>query len=68
MIGAVIAEFYAALPGIGFYILFNTRTFRHNEAFVAVAVLALTAVAFELGLSKATAKLLPWYRSDERSE
>jgi ABC-type nitrate/sulfonate/bicarbonate transport system permease component len=68
MIGAVIAEFYAALPGIGFYILFNTRTFRHNEAFVAVAVLALTAVAFELGLTRATVKYLPWYRRDERSE
>ena len=68
MIGAVIAEFYAALPGLGFYILFNTRTYRHNEAFVAVAVLAVTAVAFEFGLTKATARFLPWYRRDERPE
>ena len=68
MIGAVIAEFYAALPGLGFYILFNTRTFKHNEAFVAVAVLALTAVIFELGIGKAIAKFLPWYRRDEKTD
>jgi ABC-type nitrate/sulfonate/bicarbonate transport system permease component len=65
LIGAVVAEFYAALPGLGFYILFNTRTFKHNEAFVAVALLAVTGVLFEFALSKATAKFLPWYRRNE---
>lgn len=65
LIGAVVAEFFAALPGIGFYILFNTRAFRHNEAFVAVAMLAVTGVLFEFVLAKATVRLLPWYRRDE---
>jgi ABC-type nitrate/sulfonate/bicarbonate transport system permease component len=65
LIGAVIAEFYASIPGLGFYILFNTRTFKHNEAFVAVAMLAIVGVLFELLLSKGTRKLLPWYRRDE---
>jgi len=65
LIGAVIAEFYAALPGLGFYILFNTRTFHHNEAFVAVALLAATGVFFEFALGKATRRVLPWYRRDE---
>jgi NitT/TauT family transport system permease protein len=65
LIGAVVAEFFAALPGIGFYILFNTRSFRHNEAMVAVAMLAVTGVLFEFVLAKATARLLPWYRRDE---
>jgi ABC-type nitrate/sulfonate/bicarbonate transport system permease component len=65
LIGAVIAEFYAAIPGLGYYILFNTRTFKHSEAFVAVAMLAIVGVLFELALSNGTRRLLPWYRRDE---
>jgi len=65
LIGAVIAEFYASIPGLGFYILYNTRTFKHSEAFVAVAMLAILGVLLELLLSKGTKKLLPWYRRDE---
>lgn len=65
LIGAVVAEFYAAIPGLGYYILFNTRTFKHSEAFVAVALLALVGVLFELLLSNGTRRLLPWYRRDE---
>ncbi len=68
LIGAVVAEFYAAIPGLGFYILYNTRTFHHNEAFVAVAVLAGAGVIFEFALAKATLRLLPWYRRDEKPE
>jgi len=65
LIGAVVAEFYAAIPGLGFYILYNTRTFKHSEAFVAVALLAIVGVLFELLLSRGTRWLLPWYRRDE---
>jgi ABC-type nitrate/sulfonate/bicarbonate transport system permease component len=65
LIGAVIAEFYAAIPGLGFFILFNTRTFKHSEAFVAVAMLAIVGVLFELALSNGTRRFLPWYRRDE---
>ena len=68
LIGAVIAEFYAAIPGLGYYILFNSRTFKHSEAFVAVALLAVVGVLFELLLSNGTKKLLPWYRRDEARE
>ncbi len=68
LIGAVVAEFYAAIPGLGFYILYNTRTFHHNEAFVAVAVLAGAGVIFEFALANATRRLLPWYRRDEKTE
>lgn len=68
LIGAVVAEFYAAIPGLGFYILFNTRTFRHSEAFVAVALLAVVGVLFEFALSQSTRKFLPWYRRDERTD
>lgn len=66
LIGAVIAEFFAALPGLGYLILFQTRTFKHNEAFVAVLLLAVTGVLFEFALRQATARFLPWYRRGER--
>jgi ABC-type nitrate/sulfonate/bicarbonate transport system permease component len=65
LIGAVVAEFYAAIPGLGYYILYNSRTFNHSEAFVAVALLAVVGVVFEFLLSNGTRKLLPWYRRDE---
>jgi ABC-type nitrate/sulfonate/bicarbonate transport system permease component len=65
LIGAIVAEFFAALPGLGYFILFHTRTFRHNEAFVAVAVLAIAGVLFEVALARGTARFLPWYRRNE---
>ena len=65
LIGAVIAEFFAAIPGLGYFILFETRTFKHNEAFVAVAVLAIAGVLFEVALRRATVRFLPWYRRGE---
>ncbi len=40
LVGAVVAEFYVAIDGLGYFILFQTRTFHHNEAFVAVLLLA----------------------------
>src|SRR5262249_494844 len=33
LIGAVVAEFFTAIGGLGFFILYNSRTFHHNEAF-----------------------------------
>jgi ABC-type nitrate/sulfonate/bicarbonate transport system permease component len=66
LIGAVVAEFFAPIGGLGYFILFNSRTFHHNEAFVGVAVLALAGVLFEVALRRATARFLPWYRRGER--
>jgi NitT/TauT family transport system permease protein len=66
LIAAVVAEFFAAIPGLGYLILFQTRTFKHNEAFVAVALLAIAGVLFEFALRYATATFLPWYRRGER--
>jgi ABC-type nitrate/sulfonate/bicarbonate transport system permease component len=66
LIGAVVSEFFLSIPGLGFFILFQARSFHHNEAFVAVAVLASAGVLFEIALRRATAKYLPWYRRGER--
>jgi ABC-type nitrate/sulfonate/bicarbonate transport system permease component len=65
LIGAVVAEFFAAIPGLGYYILFQTRTFHHNEAFVGVLLLAGCGVGVELLMNAATRRFLPWYRRDE---
>jgi NitT/TauT family transport system permease protein len=65
LIGAVVAEFFTAIPGLGYFILYNSRTFHHNEAFVAVLLLAAFGVGFDLLVSWVTRRYLPWYRRDE---
>jgi ABC-type nitrate/sulfonate/bicarbonate transport system permease component len=68
LIGAVIAEFFLAIPGLGYFILFNSRTFHHNEAFVAVLLLAAFGVGVDVLVNAATRRYLPWYRRDEKAD
>ena len=65
LIGAVVAEFFTTIPGLGYFILFQARTFHHNEAFVGVLMLAGAGVLFEVALRQATTRFLPWYRRGE---
>ncbi len=65
LIGAVVAEFFVSVNGLGTYILFNSRSFRHNQAMVAVIVLAACGVGFEALVNQVTRRYLPWYRRDE---
>jgi ABC-type nitrate/sulfonate/bicarbonate transport system permease component len=62
LVGAVVAEFYVAIDGLGYFILFQTRTFHHNEAFVAVLLLALVGVGVDATINWCIRKYLPWYR------
>lgn len=62
LIGAVVAEFFVSIPGLGYYILYNSRTFRHNEAFVAVILLVATGVGFEALVKWLTRRYMPWAR------
>ena len=64
LIGAVVAEFFVSIPGLGYYILYNSRTFKHNEAFVAVILLVATGVGFEALVKWLTRRYLPWSRRD----
>jgi ABC-type nitrate/sulfonate/bicarbonate transport system permease component len=66
LIGAVVAEFFTAIGGLGYFILYNSRTFHHNEAFVGVLLLAAFGVGIELLVNYGTRYFLPWYRRDER--
>ena len=68
LIGAVVAEFFTAIGGLGYFILFNSRTFHHNEAFVAVLFLSGFGVGFDVLVNRATRRLLPWYRRDEKAD
>lgn len=62
LVGAVVAEFFVSIPGLGYYILYNSRTFRHNEAFVGVLVLVAVGVAFDALTRWLTRRYLPWHR------
>jgi NitT/TauT family transport system permease protein len=66
LIGAVVAEFFTAIGGLGYFILYQSRTFHHNEAFVGVLLLAAFGVAFEAFVSSGTRHFLPWYRRGEK--
>jgi ABC-type nitrate/sulfonate/bicarbonate transport system permease component len=68
LIGAVVAEFFLAIGGLGYYILFNSRTFHHNEAFVGVLLLAIFGLVFELIVGWSTRRFLPWYRPSDKTE
>jgi ABC-type nitrate/sulfonate/bicarbonate transport system permease component len=68
LIGAVVAEFIIAIGGIGYFILYQSRTFHHNEAFVGVLLLAAFGVGFDVLVNWTTRRFLPWYRRDEPIE
>jgi NitT/TauT family transport system permease protein len=67
LIGAVVAEFFTAIGGLGYFILYNSRIFKHDEAFVGVLLLAGFGVGFEVLIGWGTARFLPWYRRDEKT-
>jgi ABC-type nitrate/sulfonate/bicarbonate transport system permease component len=63
LIGAVVAEFIAALNGAGYYILFNVRSFHQDDAVVAVCVLIAFVLALRGLVNLAVRRGLPWYRA-----
>lgn len=67
LIAAVVAEFFTAIGGLGYFILYQSRTFHHNEAFVGVLLLAAFGISFELLVNWCTRRLLPWYRREDRT-
>ena len=67
LIGAVVAEFFLSIGGIGYFILYNSRSFKHSEAFVGVVLLALFGVGLEFLINWMTRKFLPWYRREAQA-
>ena len=64
LIGAVVAEFFLSIGGLGYYILYNSRSYKHAEAFVGVLLLAAFGVCFELLVFWVTKRFMPWYRRE----
>jgi len=68
LIGAVVAEFITAIGGVGYFILYQSRIYHHNEAFVGVLLLAAFGIGFDVLVNWTTRRFLPWYRRDEPIE
>lgn len=66
LVGAVIAEFFISLDGLGMYILSHTRSFQHNEAVVGVFILIAFGLTFESTMNWVMSRYFPWYRREER--
>jgi len=66
LVGAVIAEFFISLDGLGMYILSHTRSFQHNEAVVGVLFLIAFGLTFEATMNWITRRYFPWYRREGR--
>jgi NitT/TauT family transport system permease protein len=67
LIGAVVAEFFLSIGGLGYYILYNSRSYHHNEAFVGVLLLAAFGVGFELLVFWTIKRFMPWYRREDKA-
>lgn len=65
LIGAVVAEFIAAVNGLGYYILFNVNSFHEDQAMVALLVLALFAIGLRSLVNYVVAHVLVWHRPIE---
>ena len=64
LVGAVLAELYVSLPGLGMFIQTHARSFKHNEAVVGVIMLALFGLFFEATMNWIMRRYFPWYRRD----
>jgi ABC-type nitrate/sulfonate/bicarbonate transport system permease component len=61
LVTAVAVEFLAGVPGLGYSILMQTRSFQQNEAFVGVVLLTVFVVGTRALLTVARRRFLPWY-------
>jgi NitT/TauT family transport system permease protein len=65
LVGATVAEYVVSLKGLGYFIVYDGRSFHQPVMMVAVLVLALLGVVINAAADYATRRLLPWYRRSE---
>jgi ABC-type nitrate/sulfonate/bicarbonate transport system permease component len=63
MVTGITSEMVAAIQGLGFFVIFESRSFHHNQAFVGVLVIALFGVFLLWSIHRVTDLLVPWYRT-----
>jgi ABC-type nitrate/sulfonate/bicarbonate transport system permease component len=62
VIGAVVAEFITAINGLGYYIIFNVRSFHEDQGVVALVVIVIFALVVRALVNLTVARVMPWYR------
>jgi ABC-type nitrate/sulfonate/bicarbonate transport system permease component len=63
LVAAVVAEYLLGnIGGLGYYIVFNSRSFHQNAAAVGALMLALIGVLINTSLDASMRRFLPWYR------
>ncbi|MGC1464503.1 MAG: ABC transporter permease [Pseudolabrys sp.] len=67
LIGAVVAEFFISVGGLGYYILYNSRAYHHDDAFVGVVLLAGFGIGIDFLINWSTRRFLPWYRRGDQT-
>jgi ABC-type nitrate/sulfonate/bicarbonate transport system permease component len=65
LVGATVAEYVLSLKGLGYLIVYDSRSFHQDVMMVAVLVLALLGVSINVAADVATHRLLPWHRRSE---
>ena len=65
LVGAVLAELFVSLPGLGMYVLSHTRSFKHNEAVVGVIMLAAFGLVFVATINRVMRRYFPWYQRED---
>jgi ABC-type nitrate/sulfonate/bicarbonate transport system permease component len=68
LIGTVLAEIYASVPGMGMFILANARGLKQNDAVVGVILMCALGLLFEWTMNWILRRWFPWYRRDERQD
>lgn len=66
LVGAVLAEIYASIPGLGLHILSNARALEQNTAMCAVLILAAFGIGMDTVMSRILKIWFPWYRREGR--
>jgi ABC-type nitrate/sulfonate/bicarbonate transport system permease component len=62
LVAAVVAEYLLAIKGLGFFIKYDTSSFKENQAMIAVFMLALMGMALNSTIDAVTRRFLPWFR------
>jgi ABC-type nitrate/sulfonate/bicarbonate transport system permease component len=68
LVGTVLAEIYASIHGIGFFILSNARALEQNTAMCAVLILAAFGISMDAIMGWTLRTWFPWYRREGRNE
>jgi NitT/TauT family transport system permease protein len=67
LVGTVLAEIYASIHGVGFFILANARALEQDRAMCAVLILATFGITMDVLMSWVLKTYFPWYRREGRS-